>query len=191
MPPPSIIQRIVRIRNAAMMVPKTIRIRRYSLFRRACRKAIDSVRGSVIVLLAARMINRTLIYFWSRIISVMKFRKTRALVGAREPQDQSETVAHGETVPRSLRSHLVPYPRYVSLWHCKFCQMSHSSSPSKMHQLGVWKITIPIGAENENLTVAQFDSNRCRHCHSVGRTAGCDRKDRTDWESLLTIPPIP
>jgi hypothetical protein len=144
------------------------------------------------VLLAARTINRTLVYLWLLMNSMVEFRETRELVGARQPQGQSEreTVAPGKTVPNSLWSHLRPYPRYVSFCHCKFCQMSHSHAPAKMHQLGVWKATIPTGAENENLIVAQFDSNHSRHCDSDRRSAGCDRKDRTDRESLLTIQPI-
>src|SRR5580693_6009259 len=101
--------------------------------------------------------------------SVLKFQETIEVLGAREPQDQAEreTVAHGETVPSSSGSHLGPYPLCLSPCHCKFCQMSHSPPPPKMHLLGVWKLSIPIDAENENLTVAKFGSNGAHHCDSI------------------------
>ena len=67
-----------------MMVPKTIRIRRYSLFRRACRKAVNSVRGSVMVLLSARTINKTLLCSWLLMASMAKTGETRELVGVHQ-----------------------------------------------------------------------------------------------------------
>jgi len=41
-----------------------------------------------------------------------------------------------------------------------------------------------IGAENENLTLAQLDPDRACHRDPVGRSAGRDWKARADRESL-------
>jgi hypothetical protein len=42
------------------------------------------------VLFAARTINRTLVYLWLLMTSMVKFQETKELVGARQPQGQSE-----------------------------------------------------------------------------------------------------
>src|SRR5258707_7381096 len=64
------VPRIVRSKNAAMIAPRTMRIRRCSLFRRASRKAIDSARELVIVLLPTRVTSRSLFHFSTQMTSL-------------------------------------------------------------------------------------------------------------------------
>ncbi len=50
--------------------------------------------------------------------------------------------------------------------------------------LGVSILRFPIGAKNENLTLAQFDPDCGRHRNSVGRAAGRDWKTGADRASV-------
>src|SRR6267142_3109792 len=185
-PPPSMIPRIVRSRNAATMAPRTMRIRSCSLFRRASRKAVDSARRLVMVLLPARAVSRTLFHLWPQLTSLAKSWATRELREAISHEVNRNGERSGlEGRCRTHDDHVLDGIRGT------FHDVTVSFASCDIRVRGLrctcwasryWRLL--IGAENENLTLAQLDPDRACHRDPVGRSARRDWKARADRESL-------
>ena len=171
--------------NAARQIRK-VAPKSTILFRRASRKAIDSARRLVMVLLPARAVSGTLFHLSPQLTSLAKSWATRELREA----ISHEVNRNGER--SGLEGRCRTHDDHILDGICgTFHDVTVSFASCDIRVRGLrctcwasryWRLL--IGAKNENLTLAQLDPDRACHRDSVGHSAGRDWKARADRESL-------